>query len=262
MFKIDLTESFPLLGRAPIVEAVIEVRARAEASWEESAISERVKSALPEYPNFPSGRAVQFKMEFAQAAAPLPAPPSLAEQAVHDMGWRGLRCESADKLHVVQFNRDGFVFSRLAPYESWDQFQQEGLRLWQLHRNLAQPTEVQRLGLRFINRIAVPQEGLRLEDYLEAPPKPPRGIDLPFAGFLHHDTLTVPGYPYGIDFTQTVQPPQGLEAAGLILDVDVFTPRPFNLGEGVLEQHLAEMRWLKNKVFFGSITPKALAMLK
>lgn len=262
-FKINLMESFPLLARAPIVEAVIEVRARAEAPWEERAITEHLKTRLSEYPNVLSGRAVQFRMEIAQPSVQV-APAAPTEQVVQDMGWRGLRCESADKRHVAQFNRDGFVFSRLAPYESWDQFQREGLRLWQLHKELAQPVEVQRLGLRFINRIAMPQEvpHLQWQDYLETPPRLPRGMDLSFAGFLHHDTLTVPAYPYGINFTQTVQPPQGQEAAGLILDIDVFTTQPFNLDQGVLEQRLAEMRWLKNKVFFGSITQETLGMLK
>src|SRR5258708_13985008 len=228
VFKIDLTESFPLLARAPIVEAVIEVRARAEAPWEEQAITNHIKSKLPEYPSVLSARAVQLRMEFPQPSAQI-AQPSPAEQVVHEMGWRGLRCESADKRHIAQFNRDGFVFSRLAPYESWDQLEREGLRLWQLHTDLAQPNEVQRLGLRFINRIAVPQEGLRLEDYLEAPPKAPQGMDLPFAGFLHQDTLTVSGYPYGIPFTQPVQPPQAPETGGLILDIVAFTTQPLNL---------------------------------
>ena len=260
-FKIDLTESFPLLARAPIVEAVIEVRARAEARWEEQAITNHIKSRLPEYPSVLSSRAVQLRMEFTQPGAQA-AQPSPTEQVVHDMGWRGLRCESADKRHVAQFNRDGFVFSRLAPYESWDQFEREGLRLWQLHTELAQPTEAQRLGLRFINRIAVPQEGLRLEDYLEAPPRAPQGMDLPLAGFLHQDTLTVSGYPYGITFTQTVQPPQAPETGGLILDIDVFTTQPLNLDENKLDRHLSEMRWLKNKVFFGSITRKVLETIR
>ena len=134
--------------------------------------------------------------------------------------------------------------------------------MWQLHTELAQPTEVQRLGLRFINRIAVPQEGLRLEDYLEAPPKAPQGMDLPLAGFLHQDTLTVSGYPYGITFTQTVQPPQAPETGGLILDIDVFTTQPLNLDEDKLDRHLSEMRWLKNKVFFGSITRKVLETIR
>ena len=253
MFKIDLTEPFPLLSRAPIVEAVIGVTARAEAAWEESAVSEQFKQRLSEYPNVQSHREIRHEFNLAADAQP--------EQAIHDMGWRGLRCESADKLHVAQFNRDGFTFSRLKPYQSWEQFHQEGLRLWGLYNEIAQPSEIQRIGLRFINRIEFLQDEVKLEDFLENPPKTPRGIEIPFETFLHHNTLTVPGHPYGINVIQTVQPSQGAEAWGVILDIDVFTTESI-ANRNTLEQHLTNMRWLKNKVFFGSITTKTLELIK
>jgi uncharacterized protein (TIGR04255 family) len=49
---------------------------------------------------------------------------------------------------------------------------------------------------------------------------------------------------------------------GLILDIDVFTTQGFDLDESILGRRLLEMRWLKNKVFFGSITGKALQMFR
>ncbi len=254
MFKIDLTESFPLLSRAPIVEAVIGVTARAESSWEEAAISEQFKQRLPEYPGVHAHREVRYEFKHAADAQP--------EQAVHDMGWRGLRCESADKLHIAQFNRDGFSFSRLKPYQSWEQFYQEGFRLWGIYNDVAQPAEIQRIGLRFINRIEFSQNEVKLEDFLENPPKPPRGMDIPFEGFLHQNTLVVAGHPYRINLIQTVQPPQGVDASwGVILDIDVFTTEPI-VNQDLIGQHLTKMRWLKNKVFFGSITTKTLELIQ
>ncbi len=254
MFKIDLTEAFPLLSRAPIVEAVIGVTARAESAWEESAVSEQFKQRLPEYPSVQSHREIRHEIKVTADAQP--------EQAVHDMGWRGLRCESADKLHIAQFNRDGFSFSRLKPYQSWERFYQEGMRLWGLYNEIAQPSEIQRIGLRFINRIEFSQDEVKLEDFLENPPKTPRGMEVPFEGFLHHNTLAIPGYPYGINVIQTVQPSQGAGAAwGVILDIDVFTTEPL-VNQDLIGQHLTKMRWLKNKVFFGSITTKTLELIK
>jgi hypothetical protein len=44
----------------------------------------------------------------------------------------------------------------------------------------------------------------------------------------------------------------------LILDVDVFTTQPLEPKLGTLEERLTEMRWLKNKVFFGSVTSSAI----
>jgi uncharacterized protein (TIGR04255 family) len=255
VFKIDLTESFPPLSRAPIVEAVIGVTARAESSWEEGAISEQLKQHLPEYPSIHAHREIQHELKLATDAQP--------ELAVHDMGWRGLRCESADKLHIAQFNRDGFSFSRLNPYHGWEQFHQEGFRLWDIYKDVAQPAEIQRIGLRFINRIEFLQNEVKLEDLLENPPKPPRGMDVPFEGFLHQNTLVVAGHPsYRINLIQTVQPPQGVDASwGVILDIDVFTTEPI-VNPNLIGQHLTKMRWLKNKVFFGSITNKTLELIQ
>jgi uncharacterized protein (TIGR04255 family) len=251
--RIDVTERFPHLPNAPIVEAVIEVRGRAEEPWEESAIQTQLKKQLPDYPQVASHREFQHEVKMAPGQEP--------QQTLLDLGWKGLRLQSADKLHIAQFNRDGFVFSRLRPYESWEQLIDEGMRLWKIHREIARPSEVQRLGLRFINRILLPPKYVDFEDYLKAPPKPPDGLDLPFHGFFHNETLAVPGYPYAINIIRTIQQPQppDHDRIGIILDNDVFTVGSFEFQQEELERRLAEMRWLKNKAFFGIISDKALA---
>jgi uncharacterized protein (TIGR04255 family) len=57
-----------------------------------------------------------------------------------------------------------------------------------------------------------------------------------------------------------VQPIQGVgsKGFGLLLDIDVFSTEPIELRDDLLLKRLFEMRWLKNKAFFGSITPQAL----
>jgi uncharacterized protein (TIGR04255 family) len=254
--KIDLTEQFRHLSRAPIVEAVIEIRARAEIPWVEQAVSEALKAKLPDYPQFVSQNEVKQEVSFDLVQG------SQAKQ--HDLGWKGLRLQSGDGRHVAQFNRDGFLFSRLHPYESWEKLQGEALRLWGIYCDLARPTETQRTGLRFINRFTLPAQETRFEDYVEPHAKPPRNLDLPFLGFFHQDTLAVPGYPYALNVVRTVQPPQDLKTQGLaiILDIDVFTIHPLEIRMDQMNKWLTEMRWLKNKVFFGSVTEKALESFK
>jgi uncharacterized protein (TIGR04255 family) len=250
--RIDPAERFPHLQHAPIVEAVIDVRARAEVPWEEEAIQAQIKAQLPDYPQADSSREFRHEVKMAPGQEP--------QQTLLDLGWKGLRLRSSDKLHIAQFNRDGFVFSRLQPYESWEQLIGEGMRLWGIHREIARPSEVQRLGLRFINRILLPPKYTDFEDYLKAPPKLPDGLDLPFQGFFHNETLAVTGHPYAINNIRTIQPPQPPEhdRIGIILDNDVFTVEPFEFQQEILERRLAEMRWLKNKAFFGIISEKAL----
>ncbi|MBI5307980.1 MAG: TIGR04255 family protein [Planctomycetes bacterium] len=249
-FRINTAEIFPRLTKSPIVEAAIEVRAQAKITWDEPLVTEQLKTKLPDYPNTQSQREFKSTLEFGIGKK--------AKGDVLDMGWKGLRFESADKLHIAQFNRDSFLFSRLQPYDSWEQFCDEGLRLWQLYMNLAKPTEIQRVGLRFINRMELSQDE-QMEDYLQILPQKPQGLDIPIGSFFHHEVLNVPDYPYAINIRRTIQPPNKAtdKKIGLILDIDVFTIQPFEPKIGIIGQYLAEMRWLKNKVFYGNITPKA-----
>jgi uncharacterized protein (TIGR04255 family) len=251
-FRIDLTEQFPRLAQAPIAETAIEMRARAEVSWEESGIRGQLVSLLQGYPKIESQNEFEHEMQF--------GPGQDTVQRHRDLGWRGLRCESADHVHIAQFNRDGFVFSRLRPYDHWGQFYAEAMRLWKIYQDLASPSAIQRLGLRFINRIELPVDGPRPDDYLHMPSEVLTGMPLSRAGFFHRDVLAVPGYPYIVTIVRTVQPIQvsGSKGFGLLLDIDVFSTEPFDLRDDLLTQRLVEMRWLKNKAFFGSITQQAL----
>ena len=76
--------------------------------------------------------------------------------------------------------------------------------------------------------------------------------------------LAVPGHPYAINVIRTIQQLNGGVDVGvaLILDIDVFTTQGFDLDNTVRERRLLEMRWLKNKAFFGSITEKAFEMFR
>jgi uncharacterized protein (TIGR04255 family) len=253
---IKLDEKFENLPRAPIVEAVIEIRARATKALEETSLRTAIEPKLVGYVFLDSLREYQGEVKFEGGKLP--------SQKVQDVGWKGVRFRSADLKHIAQFNRDGFAFSRLEPYLTWEQLETESQRLWNIYKDLAQPDENQRLGLRYINRIELPTGELLFEQYIQRPPSSPHGLELPFHGFMHKDTLAVPGHPYAINIIRTIQQLNGSAGVGvaLILDIDVFTTQGFDLDNAVLDRHLLEMRWLKNKAFFGSITEKALKLFR
>jgi len=249
-------ELFENLLRAPIVEAVIEIRARTNQTLEETSLRSSLEPKLAGYVFLDSVREYHGELKFEGG--------NLPSQKVQDAGWKGVRFRSSDEKHIAQFNRDGFAFSRLEPYLTWEQLESESQRLWSIYKDLGQPIDIQRLGLRFINRIKLPPGELLFEDYIQPAPSSPRNLDLPFLGFMHRDTLAVPGYSYAISVIRTIQQLNGGTGGGvaLILDIDVFTTQGFDLDNAVLERYLLEMRWLKNKTFFGSITEKALKMFR
>jgi uncharacterized protein (TIGR04255 family) len=254
--RIDTSEEFPHLTRAPIVEAALEIRARAEATWEEQAILNQLKAELPEYPNALSQREIRHELKM--------GPGPSTESKLQDLGMKGFRFESSDKAQIAQFNRDGFVFSRLPPYEGWVKFSEESFRLWEMYSRLARPTQIQRLGLRFINRLPLIPQHDTPGYYLVAPPQTSKDLDFPLVGFLHRDSFGVSGHPYIVNLVKTAQPQQSPSGVGpaLILDIDVVSDQPFPLAEGELARRVVEMRWLKNKFFFGNITQELLETFK
>lgn len=250
----DINESFGHLPRAPIVEAVIDIRSRAAVALEETTLRTQLEPKLGGYQFLDSIQNIQHQVNF-QNGSPV-------NQEIQ-LGWKGIRFQSDDKKQIVQFDRDGFLFSRLEPYENWEQLHREGLRLWSIYAELTRPIEIVRIGLRYINRIQLPPNELRFEEYFEAAPTPPRRLEVPFHGFLHQDTLAVPDHPYAINVIRTIQPRvSSTQNVSLIFDIDVYTIRGFEPDEQVFKQRLPEMRWLKNKVFFGGVTKKALELFQ
>ncbi len=251
-FKIDLAEQFEHLTNAPIVEAVIHWRARSEKKPEPEVLLERLKEKLPDYPNSQRRQELGFGGEI--------GPDGSSIQIKHP-SWHGFRFDTADKLQVAQFTRNGFAFSRLKPYQDWEQFEAEARRLWRIYCELTQPSEVQRLGVRFINLIT-PVSPDELPDLLAVPPRSPKSMDLPLEGFMHQSVFDIPGHPYNLNLIQTIQPPSPpqSESFGLILDIDVFTTGPVEFDD--VPSRLTEMHWIKNKAFFTFVKKKAIGRFK
>ena len=247
---IDLEEEFPHLPKAPIVEAVLDLRVVLFTEWNESSLLNQLEERLPDYPKREAMQETEIQFS-----------PKTEPHVVKDSVHVGLKCQSEDSFNVVQFNKDSFVFSRLKPYENWGKFSQEALRLWEIYCELLEPTEIGRIGLRFINRLAIKQgQKIELADYYKRPPLPIEGLNWPLSGYLHQDVLQVPGTLYSVNVIKTVQRTQ--QEAGLLLDIDVFMQKSLNYGEVRISKYMDEMRWVKNKVFFSSSTKKALEECK
>jgi uncharacterized protein (TIGR04255 family) len=247
IIEIKTDEPFELLSKAPIVEAVIEIRAKAGSAYQEEEARKVFEDELTGYGYLDSLRTFQF-----HTGQP-------KEQMINNFEWQGIRFQSGDKRQIAQFKRDGLVFSRLAPYNGWPAFSTEALKLWDIYKEHVKPENPQRLGVRFINRIQLASADDKIDDYIRQGPQSPSNLNFPLASFLHKDFLIVPGQPYAINIITTVQHAQGRNDnfGALILDIDVITTESFHDDKPRLQQRLEDMRRLKNKVFFSMITAKA-----
>ena len=249
--QIDLRTRFPRLTHAPIVEAVIAFTARPERAWARELIEPALGRALPDYPVVePQGL---LHAEIRGGAA---APPAAT---VEDLGWIGFRVKSADGTRLAAFDRDGFRFSQLQPYDTWDVFEIEALRLWAIHKQLASPGTVERLGVRFINRIDLPPSA-SIADFLRDPPRAPGELELALAGSLDHRRFRLPGHPYAANLIRALDLNPALGTTAIVVDIDVYLQ---DVGDdhAELRAHLAKLRWLKNELFYSVITDEAVRRL-
>jgi uncharacterized protein (TIGR04255 family) len=249
-FKLDVSKSFPHLPGAPIVEAIIHWMARAGKPLSQEELRKQLAERLSGYPDCQPQQWLELEAQF--------VPDGSSTQVRRD-SWHGFRMTSADKLHIVQFTRHGLVFSRLTPYENWDVFAEEAQRVWRIYVELAEPSEVQRLGVRFVNRI-LPVDLADIDQYLSSPPKCLEPLGMPPKGFLYQSMHDVPGHPFQVNVVQTIQPPTPpiSDDFGLILDIDVFTTQAFAPADEIVRDYLPKMRCLKNEAFFSLMSKKAI----
>ena len=124
------------------------------------------------------------------------------------------------------------------------------LPFWELYQKTADPQLIEGLGVRFISQIPL-GDGERPSAYVQQVPLPLKGLGLRSESFFHQDTIPIEGYPFEVRLMRAMQP--AAESSGcrrqLIVDIDVSTTVAVTLGE--LEVTLQQMRFIKNKVFFG-----------
>lgn len=243
---IDINERFPHLKRSPLVEAAIYWQARANKQLEPETLKTELNQRLPDY------SLIQKKYNLQLQAS---AYSDEKSEVDHEIQWDGFTLQNDSKNFVAQFTLTGLVFSSIATYESWETFYQEALRLWAIFQELAEPTTINRLGVRYINKISLEAVESALT-YLKKVPE--RNFDLPLTreSFFFQDIYKVPNYPYSINWVCTEQ--SQIDQRFLIVDIDIFISEIIDLDALILINHLNEIRWLKNKIFFNSITDVAL----
>ena len=246
--NLSVSQSFPKLAHAPVVEAVIHWRARAEKPFSQALRSE-LETKFPDY-ECHEQRELFIKAEVTAKG------PTAPKTAVTD-NWDGFRLKGKDSAegYVVQFKLDGLVVSRLAPYQNWETFETEAMRWWESYLEIAKPAVIDRLGVRFINRMNL-SEGDSPSTFLADHPRKPIDDVLKSKTFLYQDDYQVVGTPYHMKWVRTIQ--SNVEGEQSVLaDIDVSCgvyPANDRIG---LKKRLAEMRHLKDRLFFSSITSAA-----
>ena len=221
----------------PIQEAIFNLQVRSGGPFDENSFNEFVEKS--HYTSMAPIQNVDINIETKTVSKP---------------EITGYRCISQDSKQVVQFNKQGFSFSRLREYNGWDKNYKEALKLWQEYCQIRGVEAITRVATRFINQFHIPIF-TKPEEYFNSYIKYNDQISPTWNQAFYR--LLVP-HSYGIKsnivFDGKVN--ESDQKVNIIFDIDVFAD---NLGLSLedndsLENLFYKMRVIKNNIFEESIT--------
>jgi uncharacterized protein (TIGR04255 family) len=243
---------YPHLSRAPIVEAVLDIRAVLPPGTDVESLKAVSPGFRERYPRERTLRGVAAKVSVSDAEARIDEVPA----------WvRGFMFHSRDDLYRVQFRQDGFTLNRLKPYTDWSEVIDRARDGWEEYLRVAQPGAVSRVAVRYINRfeLGLPVE---LSDYLVSAPELPPPVPQGLSSFLWRWVVKDEETGMSFNLTQASEPVTEAQTVGVIVDIDCYIMESVQPRDERIFEWLAQLRVLKNRIFFGTLTPRALEMFK
>jgi uncharacterized protein (TIGR04255 family) len=236
------------LKRAPIVEAIIDIRARLPSDFDiEKAIISLKKVIPKKYTKIEKGIIASIKI--------MRGKPDIKKGEEGKI--KAFKFTSQDKKEVAQFRIDGFTYSRLQPYTKWEVVVKEAKKLWNLYKSIVIGLIIERLSVQYINRIDIPTQH-ELEEYFTSTPILPKKLPQIFTNFF--SSLE---FKEGLLFATVVQtgvPSPKKNNVGVILDITVRKSNSKGINEKIIWEDINKMRELKNRIFFEMITEKTVGM--
>lgn len=235
------------LPNAPIKEAMIDIQVALPERAKIEALNSNYARIAGQYPKHETLQRGEFGLHSNEGE---PTRLTIGHSVV------GYRFTSGDGRCVAQFRTDGFTFSRLEPYDTWEEMKGEAARLWKIYAESVSPNPITRVATRYVNLLKLPLN-IELKEYLTAPPTVPEGLNQELSSFLTRIEIREPSTgAHGI-LTQALEGVRE-DHAPMVLDIDVFIARQFDPQDGEFWHCLDQLRDFKNTVFFESITEKTV----
>lgn len=245
-----MPEVFP---KAPITEALIDIRVKLPGSVSLVDLEKLHDHIRDEYPDKKARTMWEGTFETRNEKDPL-------QKAQFRID--GYALTSPDGRQVVQYRLDGFTFSRLRPYTTWENVFAEARRLWGIYATETKPLLVTRLAVRYINSIEIPSKTFDYDDYFTAAPRIPPPLPQDLAHFLTRLVIPFPDRGAVAIITETPLEKHDPINTVIILDIDVSKEVNLDPGDEKVCEIMSILREIKNTIFFNSITEKTKELFR
>ena len=170
-----------------------------------------------------------------------------------------LRLSSNDEADVLIVQSDTLTWSRVAPYQGWDALLARVKSEFELANKATGYRKIDRLGVRYINRIDVPLTDMNLahyENYIQVHLKLPPFVDpLDNYAWRFEKVFRDEGLVAIVQSTTGV--PVIPETIAFVFDIDIVAQAELSMKPCDIFAKLESMRELKNNIFELSMTNEA-----
>ena len=245
-----MIEIFP---RAPIVEALIDIRAKLPPEISIGGLKEIHNNVREIFPIIEEKRFIKTDFKLGKDEPEIEA---------SEKGVEGFFFRSNTEKKLFQFRLNGFTFNKLAPYENWKTFSEEGRYLWERFKEIARPVAVERIALRYINRILVPLPFKDFNEYILTTPQIAPGLPQSVSHFFLRLIINSPDSRFTATMTETIEKPTKDNRLPIILDIDVYRGTPYSINSEEIWHDFERIRDFKNDIFFNSISEKTKELFR
>ena len=174
---------------------------------------------------------------------------------------QGYRLANDDQTDIVILGPRGVTAARLPPYPGWNYLRDRANAAWQEWKKETARHPIERLGVRYINRIDVPIDAVvpfRVQDYVTFYPTVTPITDKDPLGYFVQVVIPTLSPKWNATLTSTTLGADEVPRhVSLILDIDVMRTVDIPLNDTQLWPTIDEAQALKNDIFERCITPTA-----
>jgi uncharacterized protein (TIGR04255 family) len=243
----------PHYSRAPIVEATISLGITPPSGLLTEHLTKIRDLVRDQYPSTGEEHLYTGEVSISEPGEPP------EHDDVHE--HLGYVFHSEDGQRSFRANLEGFDFSVKKPYDRWEVFRDEARHLWTMFKDVSEVKEVNRVAVRYINRIDIPvSPSVDLEKYLSIYPELPD--TWPSGTSIHNFFMQVQSWQEDLGCNLIVnqapaRPPE-TEMTSIRLDFDLFREsfeNPWRVDEEEeIWDYLEKLHERNNEIFQASIT--------
>lgn len=237
--------AWPRLSLAPVVEGLIDIHVEPGQYATLEGLKACADALAAEFPSSEELRRLTGQFSISPEGGP-----TFAAQGPAPIG---IMLRSADGLWAAQFRIDGFTVSRLEPYTSWNDLKARAMLLWAKYSAAVRPQKIVRIATRFINRIALPP-GESFDKTFNTTFNIAAALPQAVASFLFRVVIPFPNESAVAIVTQAL--PENSQDC--IFDLDAFALIPEGISESDAWAKIEQLRSVKNRLFFESLTANAI----